>query len=170
MKIETQRLFLKPLTKQDLSNYTLTDYSLEESLKTAHHPRMVSDRVKAAIETKILPRLTDQVPHDWYVTFWTVIRKEQQVMVADLCFKGEPNANGEVEIGYGTYPDFQQNGFMTEAVGAMIAWAFQQDGVKVILAETDPENVASHRVLEKNAFIVQRKTTDTIYWRLDKSE
>lgn len=170
MNIQTPRLLLKPLTKQELQFYILDDYSLEKSLKLICGSRVVSERVKMAIETKILPRLTDQLPHDWYVTFWTVIYKEQQVMAADLCFKGEPNAAGEIEIGYGTYPDFQQNGFMTEAVGGMIVWAFQQNGVKAILAETDPENVASHRVLEKNAFQVQRQTADTIYWRLDKSE
>ncbi|MDH4472991.1 MAG: GNAT family N-acetyltransferase [Fluviicola sp.] len=170
MQLQTQRLLLKPLSKQELQLYVLDDYSLEQSLNLICGSRTVTDRVKNAIETKIIPRLTGQVPHDWYLTFWTVIHKEQQVMVADVCFKGEPNARGEIETGYGTYPDFQQNGFMTEAVGGIIDWAFQQEGVKAILAETDPENVASHRILEKNKFTVQHRTADNIRWRLAKSE
>lgn len=170
MQIETQRLLIKPLSKQELSNYVLADFSLEDSLKLVHRPRMVNDRVKNAIESKILPKLTGQIPHDWFVTFWTVIHKEQQVMVADVCFKGPPNANGEIEIGYGTYPDFERNGFMTEAVGRIIEWAFQQVNVKSILAETDPGNSASHRILEKNGFTVSCQTADNISWRLDKAE
>src|SRR3989338_8724964 len=90
MNIQTPRLLLKPLSKQQLQAYILDDFSLEESLNLICGSRTVSERVKSAIETKIIPRLTEQVPHDWYVTFWTVIYKEQQVMVADLCFKGEP--------------------------------------------------------------------------------
>lgn len=41
-------------------------------------------------------------------------------MVGDICIVGEPNASGEIEIGYGTYEEFQQKGFMTEAVGGII--------------------------------------------------
>jgi len=170
MQIETQRLLIKPLSKQELSNYVLSDFSLEDSLKLVHQARIVNDRVKNAIELKILPKLTGQIPHDWFVTFWTVIHKEQQVMVADVCFKGPPNANGEIEIGYGTYPDFERNGLMTEAVGRIIEWAFQQVNVTSILAETDPENSASHRVLEKNGVLVQGQKSDNISWRLDKTE
>src|SRR3989338_665166 len=131
MNIQTPRLLLKPLSKQQLQAYILDDFSLEESLNLICGSRTVSERVKSAIETKIIPRLTEQVPHDWYVTFLTVIYKEQQVMVADLCFKGEPNAQGEIEIGYGTYPDFQQQGFMTEAVEGIIGFSHKTLLLKV---------------------------------------
>jgi len=36
-------------------------------------------------------------------------------MVGHLCIVREPNAKGEVEVGYGTYDEFQNKGFMTEA-------------------------------------------------------
>jgi len=36
--------------------------------------------------------------------------------VADVCFQGEPNEIGEIEIGYGTYKQHQGKGYMTEAV------------------------------------------------------
>jgi hypothetical protein len=29
-------------------------------------------------------------------------------MVGDICFVGEPNTEGEVEIGYGTYENFRK--------------------------------------------------------------
>ena len=54
-------------------------------------------------------------------------------MVGDLCIVGEPNANGEIEIGYGTYEEFQNKGFMTEVVRGIIEWAKAQITVKSIL-------------------------------------
>ena len=36
-------------------------------------------------------------------------------MIGDLCMVGEPNADGEIEIGYGTYEQFQGKGFMTKS-------------------------------------------------------
>ena len=42
---------------------------------------------------------------------------------------------------------------MTEAVSAMVHWASQQPGVLSIEAETEPDNIASQRVLEKTGFV-----------------
>ena len=168
MQIQTQRLLIKPLSKQELSNYVLADFSLEDSLQLIRYPRTVNDRVKNAIGLNILPKLTGQIPHYWFVTIWTVIQKDQQVMVAEVYLKGPLQANGEIEIGYSTYPDFEGNGYMTEAVGLIIEWAFQQVDVTAILAETNPENSASRRILEKNGFTVSCQTADNISWRLDK--
>ena len=46
-----------------------------------------------------------------------LFQKKKTKWLGDLCFMGEPNAEGEVEIGYGTYQEFRKRGFMTEAVG-----------------------------------------------------
>ena len=41
---------------------------------------------------------------------------------------------------------------MTETVRALCAWAKQQPGVRHITAETEPDNRASHRVLQRAGF------------------
>jgi [ribosomal protein S5]-alanine N-acetyltransferase len=88
--------------------------------------------------------------------------------VDNLCFKGEPNERGEVEIGYGTYPDFQNRGIMSEAIAALTEWAFGQEKVRTILAETEKSNAASARTLEKNNFRPFYEIADRIWWRKDK--
>lgn len=88
-------------------------------------------------------------------------------MVGDLCIVGEPNAAGEIEIGYGTYDEFQGKGYMTEVVGGIIAWAKTQAGVKCITATTDNDNVASFKVLQKNNFVQTEETETTFGWKLD---
>ncbi|MFP3596994.1 GNAT family N-acetyltransferase [Chryseobacterium sp. SIMBA_029] len=168
MKIETKRLLIKPLDENEMRNYILNDFVLESSLKLENHSRVVPDRVKKAIETKVLPNLTDQSKNNLYYTFWVVISKEQNKLVAEMCFKGEPNERGELEIGYATYPDFQLNGFMTEAISGLVNWAFQEENINTILAETDLNNIASIRVLEKNNFTLESQTKNNCFWRLSK--
>ena len=62
------------------------------------------------------------------------------------------HAAGEVEVGYGIHPGFRGRGLMTEALQCVTVWALAQPAVKRVLAESEPENTASHRVLEKSDF------------------
>jgi len=102
-----------------------------------------------------------------YSTLWTAISKAESKMIGDLCIVGEPNTEGEIEIGYGTYEEFQGMGYMTEMVAGMITWAKTQASVKSIIASTAKDNVASLKVLQKNNFIEVLETETTINWRLE---
>jgi [ribosomal protein S5]-alanine N-acetyltransferase len=168
MNIQTQRLRIIPLTKEQLVNYSIPDYSLENSLNVNLISRIVPEFLANVIKNKILPSVSDTSKNSLYYTFWTSILKQENIMVGDLCFKGEPNENGEIEIGYGTYPAFEGKGYMTEAVGAMIKWAFAQPNVQAVTAQTDPSNIASQKILEKNNFIQYGQTDENILWRIDK--
>lgn len=120
------------------------------------------------METTILPNYCANPDKNYlYGTLWTLLLKIENRMVGDLCFMGEPNPKGEIEIGYGTYAAFQGKGFMTEAVGGMIQWAKTQSGVKGMIASTDKNNVASWAVLEKNGFVKCGETETLFNWRLD---
>lgn len=54
--------------------------------------------------------------------------------------------------GYGVLPEYEGNGYTTEAVKAMTQWAFGNSDVAFVEAETEPGNKASQRVLEKCGF------------------
>jgi RimJ/RimL family protein N-acetyltransferase len=128
----------------------------------------VPESLQEIIREKIIPAVIcpDNIP--FFSTFWTIINQESNCMVGDLCFKGNPNELGEIEIGYGTHIDFQNKGFMTEAVGEIIKWAFKQENVNCIWAETDPKNLASQKVLINNNFEQIDATADNMYWRITK--
>jgi [ribosomal protein S5]-alanine N-acetyltransferase len=168
MHLQTPRLRIIPLSKEQLASYSISDYSLENSLNVNAIPRIVPEFLTNVITNKVLPHLNDNTKDPLYFTFWTIISKQENVMVADLCFKGEPNENGEIEIGYGTYPAFEGKGFMTEAVGEMVRWAFTQSNVQAVTAQTDPTNIASQKILEKNNFVEYGRTAENILWRIDK--
>lgn len=150
--IETARLILKPLTYDQLVKYIKCDNSLEAELNLNETSRTISPELKEAFEQTILPKVADKTKNYLYSTLWTAISKTQNKMIGDLCIVGEPNADREIEIGYGTYDEFQGNGFMTEIVGGIIEWAKAQQIVKAIIASTEKANTASFKVLEKNNF------------------
>jgi len=146
------------------------DNSLEEELNLGSTSREISDELKEALEQAILPNVADLSKNYLYSTIWTAISKAENKMVGDICMYGEPNETGEVEIGYGTYNEFQNKGFMTETVKGMLGWLKMQEKVKKVCASTEKTNVASFRVLEKNNFIKVGETDNlfTWEWRIKK--
>jgi [ribosomal protein S5]-alanine N-acetyltransferase len=165
--LETSRLVLKPLTYQQMLKYIQNDNSLDAELKLNNTSMKISPLLKEALEQSILPSVADKSKDYLYSTLWTVIDKSENRAVADVCFQGEPNQQGEIEIGYGTYEAFRGKGYMCEAVQAMIGWAKQQPKVKAIIAATDKTNVASYKILEKNKFIKVGESAEQFNWRLD---
>lgn len=165
--IETERLLLKPLTYNQLLKYLLSDNSLETELNLNETSRTILPELKEALEKTIIPNVADKKRDYLYSTLWIAISKTENKMIGDICMYGEPNARGEVEIGYGTYEKFQNKGFMTEIVRGIIGWAKYQPEVKSLIASTKKDNIASFSILQKNDFIKAGETDSLINWRLE---
>jgi [ribosomal protein S5]-alanine N-acetyltransferase len=80
-----------------------------------------------------------------------VVERASGLVVGGIGFFGPP-LGGEAEIGYGIVPSRQGRGYATEAVQAMLAMAWADSRVRIVVAGTDPGNAASQRVLEKAGF------------------
>lgn len=164
--IETKRLIIKPLTYDQLVKYAKCDNSLEEEFNLKNSSRTLSDELKEALENTILPNVADKTKNYLFSTLWTAILKSENKMIGDLCIVGEPNDAGEIEIGYGTYDEFQGKGFMSEMVAGMINWAKTQAKVNSITASTDKSNTASFKVLQNNNFIKIGESESSFTWKL----
>lgn len=164
--IETERLLIKPLTYEQLLQYAKNDQSLEAELQLQKNARSISAELKEALEETLIPAVADKSKNYLFHTLWTAISKAESKMIGDLCILGEPNASGEIEIGYGTYDEFQGRGLMTEMVSGMVSWAKSQSAVKAILASTEKNNTASYRVLQKNGFEQTGETELLLHWRI----
>lgn len=164
--IETKQLIIKPLDFSQLLKYVKNDNSLELELCVGISNRIISLELKEALEQAILPFVAKNETNYLFFTLWTIILKSENRMVGDLCFRGIPDVNGSIEIGYGTYEDYRGKGFMTEAVGGMIAWAKTHPAVKSVIAETDKTNVASMMILQKNGFVKCGESIDFFQWKL----
>jgi len=160
MQLETNRLIIIPLTRQQFSFLLESKSRFEESLK------LIPSGVPLDLHTKeaMTGLYAECEKHDgsiWY-TYWVIISKEHNTVIGGLCFMHEP-IEGKTELGYGIDSAFQNQGYMTEALSLVIKWALS-NGAKCVTAETEKDNPASHAVLKKCGFHFFREEENSLWW------
>ena len=168
MKIESPRLYIKSLTYPQLKKYIGLDDTLEADLGLLQNNRTITGEFKQTVEQYLIPYIEMYPMHLLYATVWVIIHKKDNIIVGDIGFNAAPSDKGVVEVGYSTYPAYFNNGYMTEALGSIVSWAFGQNEVQIIIAQTDKDNYATHRVLKKNNFEPFAEADTFYWWRLDK--
>lgn len=84
--------------------------------------------------------------------------------MGSFCFHDEPE-KGIVEIGYGVNEEFRNRGFMTETLVGLIKWMPTQMEVTSVIVETDNDNKASIKTLEKSGFTkFESNESSSIYY------
>ncbi|GAB3885400.1 GNAT family N-acetyltransferase [Spirosoma agri] len=83
----------------------------------------------------------------WWLYFF--IHRADNALIGVGGYKGKPDENGMVEIGYEIYPDYRGQGLATETARGLIDRAFEHPDVTLVKAHTLAEMSASVRVLEK---------------------
>jgi predicted acetyltransferase len=168
--IQTQRLKLIPLSLEQLQ-LLLTDHQqLENKLGFTIDKDNTNETVLRAVNIKISKMIHfDPAQHPWF-TYWLIVIPDKSLGAGMAGFKGIPAENGESEIGYGISPVVRGNGYMTEAVQALIAWAFEHEECKAVVAlDVLRINIPSQRVLEKVGMHIYEETVDTLSWCIDKT-
>lgn len=138
--IETKRLKLYPASEEQMEAFIA-----EQS----------EDVLKEAYTEMLNGCLSHPNQWEWYAVW--MIESKDGTHIGEFCFKGI-DESGSVEIGYGVADGHRGKGYATEAVTAAVAWALEQNGVRLVTAEVDGENIASQRVLEKAGFKATGKT------------
>jgi RimJ/RimL family protein N-acetyltransferase len=122
--------------------------------------------VACEVPTDWPPPLNDIESMTWYSEYlvshpgaegwakWYFARPQgaRFALIGNGGFKGAPSPDGTVEIGYSIVPAQQRKGFASEAVDALIGWAFQHPQVRRVIAHTFPDLRASISVLRRNGF------------------
>jgi RimJ/RimL family protein N-acetyltransferase len=80
---------------------------------------------------------------------FTVFERGAGRLVGDVGLSPADDEHGVIKIGYTIDPGFQGRGYATEAVKALVAYAFDTLGADVVRAYASAENLPSHRVAEK---------------------
>lgn len=166
LEIETNRLRLIPFTKEICeaalrsSNAVLVERGIapgygwpdEETLDTL--PRILKNLNKV------------ESPSGF--ESWMVLQKHNNMLIGDIGFKGLPNSDGELDLGYGIIANEQKKGFAKEAASALLDWAFRQAGVKVITASCFINNLGSQNILRYLNFEKEAEDAKMLHWRLEK--
>jgi RimJ/RimL family protein N-acetyltransferase len=126
--IETERLAIRPFTGEERE--PLLALWLDPANERATH-----EQVRAWVAG---------VP-------WGVWERESGELVGDCSLHFDPGF-GEWELSYGFRRDRWGRGYATEAARACVRHGFEQLGIARIVADVDPANAASVRVLAKCGF------------------
>jgi len=146
--LKTARLDLLPLTIEQIELGLTSEAQLSASLGIPLADDLFGGIVQRATRTKLEKmRKSAANARDW-MTYWLIVIQSVGSGVGLAGFKGIPDGEGEVEIGYGMDAASRGNGYMTEAVRALLSWAFSHpECLKVNARKVLKENVASQRVL-----------------------
>jgi RimJ/RimL family protein N-acetyltransferase len=85
---------------------------------------------------------------------FTVETLEDDALVGDVGLRVAEDEPGVVMVGYTMAPRAQGKGYATEAVSALVDYAFQTLGARIVRAYADAANAPSVRVGEKVGLVV----------------
>jgi [ribosomal protein S5]-alanine N-acetyltransferase len=136
---------------------------MEAALNLTLSGECLDENTQKAMEGLYKQALENTGNYLWY-TNWQIILKNENVSVGSACFKGSPGISGEAEIGYGLHEKYRGKGYMSEAVKEIACWALAQEGVLRVIAETEKDNLPSHRVLQSCGFSWYKETDEGLLW------
>ena len=147
--VHTDRLEIIPLSAGAIDALLQGDGRRLRSLTGAEFPQPVAAPPYMADS---LPVVRDRLRSgdreaEWWN--WLIVRQDNREAVGSVAFGGRPDAGGAVLIGYAMYPGREGQGYATEAVRAMVDWAFAQPGVNVVRALAPVWNTPAVHVAEK---------------------
>lgn len=166
--LQTERLQLTALSHEQLNLALYQPHILAGQLGIKIDSDVFSEESRQAMMVK-MARMTyvERSLHRWY-TYFLIVLTEELRAVGVCGFKGAPTQAGAVEVGYAMHPGYRNHGYMTEAVRALVQWAFQQEDCQTVTAETLRDNYASQRVLQKAGMVLERSGEIMLYWKINK--
>lgn len=155
--IESERLKLIPLTHALLQLCYTDRAAMEQSIGLNIAVMQIAPDYQAEIDDAMLnfwiPKTLEHADQYHWYTNWEIVLKSANRSIGGIGFTGYPDQNGETQVGYMIDELQQRNGYATEALQTIVAWAFQQEDVRTIIAQTPPGNLASQATLRKNGFV-----------------
>lgn len=168
--IETQRLKLINCNLQILNVIFEGNQALANALQIS-----VSDNWATFGEQPF--RYTDNKLKDFPedAIWWTylILHKKNNTLIGSCGYKGKPDENGMIELGYEIKVAYRNKGLATEAAKALIENAFKNENVKIASAHTLAEENASVKVLRKCGLqfvdeIFDKEDGNLWFWKLNK--
>lgn len=162
--IDTPRLRLLPCDDTLFAAMKMGDNVLAQALG-ANVPRKWTQFrdsfAPAALRWKANPSL-----RDWWVHL--IVYRPDNLLIGSCGYKGAPDAQGQVEIGYEIRPSHRTLGLATEAARALVENAFNHADVHRVTAHTLPEESHSSQLLQTIGFVRTddfQDPDDGLMWR-----
>lgn len=151
LKIETERLSLRPPVHSDFREWSALRRSSEAYL-TPWEPSWAPDHLTRKAFTNRVYWAQRSVSGGTAIPLFLFRREDERLLGAitlDNIRRGPAQAG---TLGYWTGQAYARHGYMREAIGAMVHYAFARLDLSRIEAACLPENAASRGLLESSGF------------------
>jgi RimJ/RimL family protein N-acetyltransferase len=146
MKLETERLLIRPLTIADKNE--IFEYRRDKEINK--YQGWIPEKIEDVDEfiAKISEKIN--IPNTWFQ--FVIIEKETQKIVGDLGIHFFDAENKQIEIGCTLNKNFQNKGFATESLERVIDYLFRDLNKHRIITSIDPDNKKSIQLVERIGF------------------
>jgi RimJ/RimL family protein N-acetyltransferase len=164
--LETKRLQLIPFTL-DLKKATMNDRARLVEMLGVYIPEHwpgpdLAEDLPTFVEN--MEKAPSEPAWDWIA-----IHILDQGVIGGIGFMGGPDKDGIVEVGYDIVPEYRNQGYATEMARSLIAWAFQETGIKVVTASCLNDNIGSIKVLENIGMHRLESDRNMLKWEIRKN-
>jgi [ribosomal protein S5]-alanine N-acetyltransferase len=170
--LETERLQLIPLTHDVLKLYHADRAAMERHLGLQPSQMDVDPEyahgVQDALENFWLPKTATHADRYRWYTNWEIVIKEARLSIGGIGFAGYPDETRHAEVGFMLDRQFHGQGYAREALEAMVRWAFADDFVLAVVAQTHLKNTASRKLLAAAEFILVNTGEELVRYQRDK--
>lgn len=146
-EIQTSRFMLRQMTAADAPAIL----ALRSDDRTMQY--IGKEKISSIAQAEDFLNLITQALLDNTGITWGIYRHDEQDAIGNLGLWRILKEHHRAEIGYMLHPDFWQQGIMSEALTAILAYGFNQLRLHSVEANVSPKNVASIRLLEKFNFV-----------------
>jgi [ribosomal protein S5]-alanine N-acetyltransferase len=154
--LKTSRLTLRPFTLDDVDDAYVWCSSFNVTKYLFWHPH----RDKSVTERLVKNWVRKKRNYSWALDDGTRVIGEIQV-IKDLPEHG-------FEVGYSLAEAYWRQGYMKEALAAVLSYLFTNDGCLYSYEETDERNEASRKLLETFGYQLQEIKKDIYIAKIDQ--
>lgn len=145
--LESERLILRPLAPGDADPIT----ALVNDWDVVRYTAMIPFPYQRQMAVDFIHSQAEVDPSGSFNL--AIARREDNALIGCIgLIRGQRAA--EAELGYWLGRPFWSQGYGSEAVRRLVDFAFTELGLDQLIASAVPTNLASHRVQEKNGFVV----------------
>ncbi|MCS3532722.1 GNAT family N-acetyltransferase [Chryseobacterium sp. JUb7] len=154
MKLETERLLLKDINESHVEDILrIRSNEVVNQFVKRNSPKNNYDALQFILTIKNRTQNNETF-------YWGISLKDHPNLIGTICLWKFSEDRKVAEVGYELLPDYHRKGIMSEALKAVVNFAFNELHLHEILAMTNTFNENSKGLLLKHDFILEESIKD----------
>ena len=159
----SEEIKLIPLSKQQLFELVYATEKLEKDLSVTISRDLITNQLTQAVAVKLNQMKKNPVSDYGWMTIWLLLPHNSSSVSGLFEFKGAPNQEGRVEIGFGIDPVFDDIPKVSEAIDSLSKWAIEQPKCTLITA-TSVSDPMMKNVFQEGGFLRMAEAPSGSLW------